>query len=364
MDFYCQNNTMKIKNRGTHTNAESRFETYEHEAYDDGWYTEEEESLSPLETILLPEKAKTIITRNDSPDIGFDQSINPYRGCEHGCVYCYARPSHGYMNLSSGLDFETKLFYKVDAARLLEEELNKSNYKCDTIVLGANTDPYQPIESKLKITRSLLEIFNKYNHPIGIITKSSMIERDLDILSDMAKRHLVSAAVSVTTLSNPLKLILEPRTSGPRARLRTIKNLTAAGVPVRALTAPMIPLINDMELEKILAAVKNAGANHASYVLVRLPHDVKDLFREWLKVHFPDRAEHVMSIIRQMRGGKDYDAAFGKRMKGEGEFAELLKMRFRIACKRLELNVLPAVELDYSSFKKLKNPSHQQIDLF
>jgi DNA repair photolyase len=354
---------MKLKNRGALSNTESRFEKYLHEAYDDGWEKFEEETLSPLETILLPENAKTIITRNDSPDVGFDQSINPYRGCEHGCIYCYARPAHGYMNLSSGLDFETKLFYKVDAARLLENELNKTKYECQPIILGANTDPYQPIESKLKITRQLLEVLNKYNHPIGIITKSSMIERDIDILSDMAKRNLAAAAVSVTTLSNPLKLIMEPRTSGPRARLRAIERLTSAGIPVRVMTAPMIPMINDMELEKILEAAKAAGANHAGYTVVRLPHEVKDLFKEWLRTHFPERAEHVMSIIRQMRGGKEYDATFGTRMKGEGEFAELLKMRFRIACKKFGLNATPSKSLDLTAFRKLQNPAFNQLDL-
>jgi DNA repair photolyase len=354
---------MILKNRGALSNAESRFENNLHEAYDDGWDRFEEETLSPLETILIPENAKTIISRNDSPDVGFDQSINPYRGCEHGCIYCYARPAHGYMNLSSGLDFETKLFYKVDAARLLEEEINKKNYACQPIILGANTDPYQPIESKLKITRQLLEVLQKYNHPLGIITKSSMIERDIDILSDMAKRNLSVVAISLTTLSNPLKLIMEPRTSGPRARLRAINKLSSANVPVRVMTAPIIPMINDMELERILQAAKTAGANHASYTVVRLPHEVKYLFKEWLRAHFPDRAEHVMSIIRQMRGGKEYDATFGTRMKGEGEFAELLKMRFRIACKKLGLNAAPSTSLDLSLFRKLNNAASNQLNL-
>ncbi|SRR5579883_157784 len=343
-----------IKNRGAISNPGGRFEKEQYEEFDDGWYLEPEEDLPALETMLIPEKAKTVITYNDSPDIGFDQSINPYRGCEHGCIYCYARPAHGYMNLSSGLDFETKIFYKVDAARLLENEITKKNYICRPIMLGSNTDPYQPIESKLKITRSLLEVLNKYNHPVAIITKSSMIERDLDILGDMAKRNLAKAAVSVTTLSNPLKLILEPRTSGPRARLRAIKNLTNAGIPVRVMAAPMIPMINDMELEKILQLAKESGATHASYVVVRLPHEVKDLFKEWLKTHYPDRAEHVMNIIRQMRGGKEYDSTFGKRMRGEGEFANLLEMRFRVACKRFQLNVTPSKPLEMNLFDKNK----------
>lgn len=353
---------MIIKNRGAISNPEGRFEKQTHETFDDGWNLAEEENLSPLETMLLPEKAKTIITRNDSSDIGFDQSINPYRGCEHGCIYCYARPSHSYMNLSAGIDFETKIFYKVDAAKLLENELNKPKYQCQPIILGANTDPYQPLESKLKITRGLLEVLNKYNHPVGIITKSSMIERDIDILSDMAKRNLVKAAVSVTTLSNSLKLILEPRASGPSGRLRAIKTLSNMGVPVRAMIAPIIPMINDMELEKILALVKQAGAQHASYVLIRLPYEVKDLFKEWLAKHFPDRAEHVMSLIKQMRGGKEYDATFGKRMRGEGEFAKLLETRFYIACKKYKLNVTSSASLDTSSFQK--QTATKQLSLF
>jgi DNA repair photolyase len=344
-----------IKNRGAITNPTGRFEKNHSETFDDGWYSEEEENLSPLETLLLPEKAKTIITRNDSPDIGFNQSINPYRGCEHGCIYCYARPSHSYVNLSAGLDFETKIFYKIDAAKLLETELNKKNYICQPIVLGANTDPYQPAEKDLKITRSLLEVLNRYNHPVAIITKGSMIERDIDILTDMAKRRLTRVAVSVTTLSNSLKLILEPRTSGPRARLRVIKRLNDAGICVTVMAAPMIPMINDMELENILKLASQAGATYAGYVLVRLPHEVKDLFKEWLTTHFPERAGHVMSLIKQMRGGKEYDATFGKRMRGEGNFAELLNTRFRLACKKFKLNQLTPFHFDLTQFRKMNN---------
>lgn len=355
---------MKLKNRGAISNPAGRFEKEQYESFDDGWYAEDEENLPNLETILLPEKAKKIITRNDSPDLGFNQSINPYRGCEHGCIYCYARPSHGYMNLSAGLDFETKIFYKVDAVELLEKELNKPKYQCETIILGSNTDPYQPLENKLKITRNLLETLNQYNHPVGIITKSAMIERDIDILSDMAKRNLVKVAVSVTTLSNALKLILEPRTSGPRARLRVIQQLTAAGIPVRVMVAPIIPMINDRELEKILQLAQKSGASHASYVFIRLPYEVKDFFKEWLKTHFPERAEHVMSLIRQMRGGKEYDATFGSRMRGEGEFANLIETRFRVACKKFQLNNQPAVQLNTAHFKKIKISQPAQLDLF
>jgi len=354
---------MIIKNRGAITNPKGRFEKNQYEAFDDGWDLAEEEDLPTLETMLFEEKAKTIISRNDSPDIGFTQSINPYRGCEHGCIYCYARPAHSYMNLSAGLDFETKLFYKPDAAALLEKELNKPKYQCEPIVLGANTDPYQPIESKLQITRQLLEVLNKHNHPVAIITKSTMIERDIDILSAMAKRNLVKAAISITTLSSSLKLIMEPRASAPKARLKTVRHLVNAGIPVRVIVAPMIPMINDKELENILECSKKAGALHASYVFIRLPHEVKDLFKEWLKQHFPDRAEHVMSLIRQMRGGKEYDSTFGSRRRGEGEFANLLEMRFRIACKRFKLNLSPSLELDRISFFKHERYNNKQLDM-
>jgi DNA repair photolyase len=354
---------MIIKNRGATLNPEGRFEKTSYEAFEDGWFNSEEENLSALETMLFPEKAKTIITHNDSPDIGFDQSINPYRGCEHGCIYCYARPSHAYMNLSPGLDFETKIFFKENAAELLENELSKPSYICKPIIIGANTDPYQPIESKLKITRSILEVLHRYHHPVGLITKSSMIERDIDILADMAKRNLAKVAVSVTTLSNELKLILEPRTSGPKGRLRAVNALTQAGVPVRTMVAPIIPMINDKELEKILELTSRAGAQHASYVIVRLPYEVKDLFKAWLQTHFPDRAQHVMSIIKQMRGGKEYDSTFGSRMRGEGQFAQLIEARFRRACKCFQLNMRPAWPLNTQSFKR-PNKGPVQLDLF
>lgn len=352
-----------IKNRGATINPEGRFETEKREMFFDGWNVEpqEDEDLPTLETTLLIERSKSIITRNDSPDISFDQSINPYRGCEHGCIYCYARPSHAYMNLSPGLDFETKIFYKEDAAKLLEKEINKKNYECKTIVIGANTDPYQPAESKLKITRSLLEVAIKYRHPIAIITKNSLIERDLDLLKKLAKNNLVKVAVTITTLSVILKRTLEPRASAPQGRLRAIRNLTAEGVPVTVMAAPMIPMINDMELEQILESAKNAGANHAGYTFIRLPYEVKDLFKEWLKTHYPQRAEHVMSLIKQMRGGKEYDATFGKRMSGEGEFATLLSTRFKLACKKFELNRAPSVRLATHLFKK-KDATSNQLD--
>lgn len=349
---------MVIKNRGATINPEGRFEKEKREVFDDGWDLEEE-ILPPLETTLLKDMAKTLINYNDSPDIGFDQSINPYRGCEHGCIYCYARPSHAYMNLSPGLDFETKIFYKDNAAELLKKDLSKPSYVCKTTVLGANTDPYQPAESKLKITRSILEVLNQHNHPVAIITKGSLIERDLDIIAEMSQKRLISVAVSLTTLSTELKQKLEPRTATPKARLRVIKKLSEINVPVTVMAAPMIPMINDMELEKILQRASEAGARRAGFVLVRLPYEVKDLFKEWLKTHFPDRAEHVMSIIKQMRGGKEYDSTFGKRMRGEGEFANLLATRFHLACKRFKLNQAPSESLDTTSFKRPQKSTQQ-----
>lgn len=351
-----------IKNRGTANHIPGRFEKTTKEIFYDGWdinHTDEEE-LKTLDTTLLLEQAKSIITRNDSPDISFEQSINPYRGCEHGCIYCYARPSHAYMNLSPGIDFESKIFYKKNAAELLEKEINKPNYICKPIVIGANTDPYQPAESKLKITRELLTVAKQYQHPIAIITKSSLIERDIDLLEELAKNNLVKVAITITTLLVSLKKILEPRASAPSARLRMIQQLSSLHIPVSVMAAPMIPMINDMELEKILMLAKNAGATRAGYTFVRLPYEVKDLFKEWLNTHYPDRAQHVMSLIKQSRGGKEYDATFGKRMQGEGKFADLLAMRFQLACKKLGLNKAPSIPLDTTQLKKT-NPSNNQL---
>lgn len=353
----------KLKNRGSLSNPEGRFESLTREHFADGWDIEEE-MLPALETSFLPENSKSIISHNDSPDLGFDQSVNPYRGCEHGCIYCYARPSHSYLNLSAGVDFETKIFYKVDAAELLEKEINKPGYTCKPIVLGANTDPYQPAEVQFNITRSLLEVLAKHHHPVILITKNSLIERDLDILSSMAQFNLVKVAVSITSLSTELKRIMEPRTTAPSGRIRMIKNLTDCNIPVRVMVAPIIPMINDVDLEKILQSAADAGAKYASYVLIRLPHEVKDLFKEWLAKHFPQRAEHVMSIIRQMRGGKEYDAQFGTRMRGEGEYATLLKNRFHIACKRFHLNTEPEPILDLNKFVKKNDLYSKQLSLW
>jgi DNA repair photolyase len=275
-----------------------------------------------------------VITTNDSPDVGFDQSINPYRGCSHGCVYCFARPTHAYLGLSPGLDFETKLFYKVDAVKILEAELSKPKYVCKPIALGINTDGYQPLEKRLEITRGILAVLTRCRHPVTIVTKSALVLRDLDLLADLARDRLVSVMLSVTSLTNDIKRTLEPRTASPQARLRVIQQLAQAGIPVGVLVAPVIPAVTDHEMEDILAAAKEAGASSAGYVLIRLPHEVKILFREWLSRHYPDRAEHVMSLINQTRGGKDYDAKFGQRMSGTGVFAELLRMRFELARRK------------------------------
>ena len=323
--------------RGAVSNPAGRFESTRAEAVDDGWGSLDEE-LPPLETTVRPEPARSIISRNKSPDIPFDQSINPYRGCEHGCIYCYARPSHGYLNLSPGLDFETQLFYKPDAARLLEKELAAPGYRCTPITIGANTDPYQPIEREYRVTRSIIEVLSKYRHPFSIITKGAMIERDVDLLAEMAQFNLVAVLVSVTTLDNDLKRTLEPRTASPAARLRAIRTLSKAGIPVRVMVAPVIPVLTDAELERILEAAAEAGATSAGYVLLRLPYELKDLFREWLDEHEPLKAKHVLTRMQAMRSGRDYDSRWGHRQRGDGAYAELLGMRFKAACARYGLN--------------------------
>lgn len=318
------------KGRGAVSNGGSRF------AASQSFYNEGEWPDSQG-TELTAERSKTIISTNQSPDLPFEQSINPYRGCEHGCIYCYARPSHAYMDLSPGLDFERKLFHKPNAAQLLREALSKPGYTCKPIALGSNTDPYQPIEKRLKITREILEVMAEYRHPVSIITKGTLLERDIPLLADMADQGLASVTVSVTSLDDDLKRIMEPRASSPAARLRLIESLRGAGIPTGVLVSPLIPRINDQEMEAILEAVAEAGASHAGYMFVRLPLEVETLFVEWLQQHFPDRAEHVMSLIKQSRGGKAYDARFGSRMRGEGVFAQLLQQRFDFACRKLGL---------------------------
>ncbi|GFM77786.1 radical SAM protein [Pseudomonas cichorii] len=339
--------TPPIRGRGTATNPHNRFAPSRSVAEDDGWYQE-----VPLTqgTQVINETAKTIITRNTSPDIPFDRSINPYRGCEHGCIYCFARPSHAYWDMSPGLDFETRLIAKTNAAALLEQQLSKPGYRCAPITLGANTDPYQPIEREHRITRATLEVLLRYRHPVSIITKGSLILRDLDLLAEMAKLNLVSVFISLTTLDDELKCILEPRAAAPKARLRAIRVLRQAGVPVGVLCAPMIPMINDSELEALLSEAKAAGAQSASYVMLRLPLEVAPLFEEWLKTHYPQRAEHVMSLIRQSRGGEVYNSEFGSRMRGEGPFADLLARRYAIATARLGLNRRESFHLDCNAF--------------
>ncbi len=325
-----------FKGRGALLNPVGRFERRVLEEVHDGWYVEEQPDT--IATTVEPDRARGIITTNNSPDIPFEQSINPYRGCEHGCVYCFARPSHAYMGLSAGIDFETKLFYKADAGKLLEAELARPGYACKPITIGANTDPYQPVERKMLVTRSVLEVLARTRHPVSIISKSAMVLRDLDILTDMARDGLVSVAISVTTLDAETKRSLEPRTASPLARLRAVRELNAAGVPTGVMVAPVIPAITDHEMEAILEAAAEAGACWAGYVLVRLPYEIKDLFRDWLTEHFPDRAAHVMALIQDMRGGRDNDPRFGTRMRGTGPVAELLRNRFKLACKRLNLN--------------------------
>jgi DNA repair photolyase len=328
--------SQSFKGRGALSNPHVRFESTSVEKTDDGWHHEVDVPTS-LPEVVLPDHAKSVIATNNSPDVGFEQSINPYRGCSHGCVYCFARPTHAYLGLSPGLDFETRLFYKDNAVELLRAELSKRNYVCKTIALGINTDGWQPLESRLKVTRSVLEVLTECRHPLTIVTKSTLILRDVDLLQDLARDRLVSVMVSVTSIDNDLKRTLEPRTAGPLARLKVIEQLSAAGVPVGVLVAPVIPALTDHEMEHILEAAKTAGASSAGYVLLRLPHELKDLFREWLAEHYPDRAKHVMSLINQSRGGKDYQAEFGTRMIGTGVFAQLLRTRFDVAKRKFGL---------------------------
>ncbi|ABC89680.1 hypothetical conserved protein [Rhizobium etli CFN 42] len=323
------------RGRGAGLNPTGRFEALQRETFDDGWQTLEE--LPPFKTEVQIEKPRTAITRNESPDTSFDRSINPYRGCEHGCIYCFARPTHAYMGLSAGLDFETKLFAKPDAAKLLERELAKPGYKVRVIAIGTNTDPYQPIEKEWRIMRGILEVLNKANHPVSIVTKSAMILRDLDILQEMAGKNLVRVGISVTTLDRKLARAMEPRAATPPRRLETIHALSEAGIQTAVMAAPLIPALNDHELERILESAKAAGAAEASYVILRLPLEVSPLFRDWLLQHYPDRYRHVMSLVRSMRGGKDYDAEFGKRMKGAGPYAWQIARRFEMAARRFEL---------------------------
>ncbi|MBV8393168.1 MAG: PA0069 family radical SAM protein [Alphaproteobacteria bacterium] len=322
--------------RGALSNASSRYDDEKKIRTTDGWDIEDE--LPPLRTTLTKDATRTILARNTSPDVPFDRSINPYRGCEHGCIYGFARPTHAYLGLSPGLDFETKILFKPDAAKLLSAELAAPKYRCDVVAMGTNTDPYQPVERELKITRSILQVLSEFNNPVGIVTKNHLVTRDIDILADMAKRNLAEIFLSVTTLDKDLARDMEPRASAPYRRLDAIKKLADAGVPVGVMTAPMIPGLNDHEMEAILEKATEAGATRAGFTVLRLPLEIKDLFDEWLRANRPDRAERVLSLIRQMRGGALYQAEFGTRMRGEGPIAQLLAARFQAAVKRLGLN--------------------------
>jgi DNA repair photolyase len=324
------------RGRGALTNQSGRYEPLARVAFDDGWSTLED--LPEFKTTVTLDTTRKIITRNDSPDIGFDRSINPYRGCEHGCVYCFARPTHAYLGLSPGLDFESKLLVKPDAAELLERELSAPGYTPRVIAMGTNTDPYQPIERRYQVMRRILEVLDRAGHPVGIVTKSALVLRDLDILARMAERKLVKVALSVTTLDATLARKMEPRAATPMRRLETLRRLAAAGVPTTVMVAPMIPALNDSEIERILEAAHSAGVREAGYVLLRLPLEVRDLFREWLMANYPDRFRHVFKLIRDMRGGKDYDAKWFSRQKGSGPYAWMIGRRFELACEKLGLN--------------------------
>jgi DNA repair photolyase len=340
-----------LKGRGAASNVEGRYESAIRETFDDGWAREEAEPAPRMETVVTRETAKSIIARNESPDVPFEQSINPYRGCEHGCVYCYARPSHAYLGLSPGLDFETRIFAKTNAAELLRKELSTPGYRCSVISLGANTDPYQPAERDLRITRSILEVLVEFQHPFTIVTKGALVERDLDLISPMAAKNLARVFVSVTSLDPELARKLEPRAAAPYRRLEAIRKLTSSGVPCGVLVAPVIPFLNDGDLEAIVGAAAEAGARWAGYIVLRLPHELKGLFREWLDLHHLQRAERIMARIRDLRGGKENEPRFGTRMAGTGEYAQLIRRRFERACRECGLESGGRSDLDTQAFR-------------
>ena len=338
------------KTRGAVSNPGSRLERFHHETIDDGWH-DSEETIPPLQRTVRADHAKTLINYNQSPDIPFDRSINPYRGCEHGCIYCYARPTHSYLDLSPGLDFETKLFYKTDAITLLESELSRPSYQCRPIALGVNTDAYQPIEREQCLTRQLLQTLLHYRHPVTLVTKSDLILRDLDILEELAANRLVSVAVSVTSMQQKIKSTLEPRATSPAKRLHAIRSLAAAGIATGVMVAPVIPAITDHEMETIMEQAYDAGAAFAGYTLLRLPHELKTVFQEWLQTHYPDRAEHVMSLLRQSYGDKIYNSEWGLRGRGRGAYADILAQRFDKACTRIGYTNRYATELNTDIFR-------------
>jgi DNA repair photolyase len=350
------------KGRGAVTNPAGRFEATRHEAADDGWGSLDELPRR-AETVLVADRPKRAITRNQSPDVPFDQSVNPYQGCEHGCIYCFARPSHSYWNLGPGLDFETRIFHKPGLAQLLDRELSAPGYVCKPINLGANTDPYQPAEREHRTTRALLEVLLAHRHPVTIVTKGALVLRDLDLLAELARLGLVTVFISLTTLDDELKRVLEPRAASPAARLRVIRELTAAGVPVGVLLAPLIPALNDHEIERLLESAAAAGAGRAASMMLRLPHELGALFEQWLREHYPSRAERVLNLLRESRGGRLNDPRFGHRMRGEGPYAELLSARFNAACRRYGLNDAREAGLDTGSF--VRDPlAPEQRELF
>src|SRR5690242_7202395 len=344
------------RGRGSLSNASGRYEPIARIAFDDGWRSIEE--LPPFKTTVTVDSTRKIITRNESPDISFDRSINPYRGCEHGCVYCFARPTHAYLGLSPGLDFESHLFVKPDAAALLEKELSAKNYEPRVIAIGTNTDPYQPIERKYQVMRRILEVLERAGHPVGIVTKSALVLRDVDILARMAERKLAKVALSVTTLDPELARKMEPRAATPMRRLETLRRLAQAGVPTTVMVAPVIPALTDMEMERILEAAHTAGVREAGYVLLRLPLELRDLVREWLKENYPEREKHVFKLIRDMRGGKDYDSEWFTRQKGTGPYAWMIGRRFEVACEKLGMNVA-RTQLTTEHFRKPKKDDAQ-----
>jgi DNA repair photolyase len=342
------------KGRGAVSNIQGRYEVDQREPYDDGWAHDENDEPAPSRTVVTDEYAKTILTRNASPDVPFNVSLNPYRGCEHGCIYCFARPTHSYLGLSPGLDFESRLFAKVNAAELLRRELARPGYVPEHIAIGVNTDAYQPCERERGITRQVLEVLSECRHPVGLITKSSLIERDIDLLAPMAARAQACAAITITTLDPGISRTLEPRAAAPARRLRTIRTLTDAGIPVSVSVAPIIPFVTEPEIEKILEAARDAGAVGAHYVVLRLPWEVNPLFQQWLEAHFPERAQRVMNRVRDLRGGKDYDSDFSTRMHGEGVWADLIRQRFSKTVEKLGMGGLRGrfERLDVSQFRK------------
>ena len=348
------------RGRGAQSNASGRYEPMARVAFDDGWQSLDE--LPAFKTTVAVDSTRKIITRNNSPDIGFDRSINPYRGCEHGCVYCFARPTHAYLGMSPGLDFESRLLVKPEAADLLARELSAPNYQPKVIAIGTNTDPYQPIERRYQVMRRILEVLDRANHPVGIVTKSALITRDIDILARMAKRNLVKVALSVTTLDAGLARTMEPRAATPARRLEALRRLSEAGVPAAVMVAPVIPALNDQEIERILNSAAAAGVKEAGYILLRLPLEVRDLFREWLSANYPHREEHVFKLIRDMRGGKDYDAKWGERMKGTGPYAWMIGRRFEMACEKFGLNERK-LTLSTQDFRAPKH-NNAQLSLF